>query len=302
MSHFTVVVACKHPAMLDVLLAPYDENTQVAPYREYQDSEPEKFWAYDQFRAEGLIPEHPTWAEFAEAYNAKYGEEDGNAGLLVTEDGKPYEMSTYNPESKWDWWTIGGRWTGYFRFHKEHAKVVLRGEPGLMTSPSDWDHCDGGPKYALDLERMRKEAGEKARKRYHEYQELVKDTPEAMTWKSFTDNISDSYTINNARQEYHSQPRIAKLEGTEFAGFFSEDSAEEFAVNEDKYALRAERAAIPGYALVTPDGHWMAPGKMGWWGMASDEGEDRAKYLEKVNSYIDSLPDDMWLIQVDCHI
>jgi hypothetical protein len=49
--------------------------------------------------------------------------------------GTGYYKSTYNPESKWDWWVIGGRWDGIiqnnyrsdgdggFNFGKEHHQV-----------------------------------------------------------------------------------------------------------------------------------------------------------------------------------
>lgn len=309
MSHYTVLVAARHPEDLERLLAPYDENTEVTPYREYEQGGPETFWAYEDLLSEGLIAvnQYVTWPEIVKAYNGKYypdAAETDKDRLYLDEDGRAYTLSTYNPDSKWDWYSIGGRWTGYFRVVKEHADKVLRGSPGLMTEPSDYDHADGGPKYALDLKRMRKEAGKDARERYARYGKLVKGTPKAMPWRSFADNISEGngYTADQARMEYAAQARVQRLRESEFDTLFGPDAIEEFSVSPYEYVTRAENAAVPGYALVTPDGEWVAPGKMGWFGMSSDEGEDRTRHQEKVNAYIDSLPDDMYLIMVDCHI
>lgn len=85
MSHFTVAVlipAETDPAAIEDTvgrpLAPYDENTRVEPY-----------------------PEPCSCA--------RAGTPDA-----ACEDcaGTGTAQSTYNPLSKWDWWEIGGRWSG----------------------------------------------------------------------------------------------------------------------------------------------------------------------------------------------
>jgi hypothetical protein len=40
-----------------------------------------------------------------------YDENEEVAPYEMVKDGKK-EMCTYNPDSKWDWWVIGGRWDG----------------------------------------------------------------------------------------------------------------------------------------------------------------------------------------------
>ena len=76
----------------------------------------------------------------------------------------------------------------------------------------------------------------------------------------------------------------------------------EFSGTEKLYVERSRARAVPGYAVVTADGRWMAPGKMGWFGMGSDEESDRIGYWEASNAYIEALPDDAWLVALDCHI
>lgn len=59
---------------------------------------------------------------------------------------------------------------------------------------------------------------------------------------------------------------------------------------------------ISSYALLTTDGEWKAPGEMGWWGCSSDTLEDRIKHAREKEQFFRDLPDETWLVNVDCHI
>lgn len=50
------------------------------------------------------------------------------------------------------------------------------------------------------------------------------------------------------------------------------------------------------------DGRWMAPGRMGWFGISDDDPDSYAYYVREANTYIDSLPQDAFLVVLDCHI
>lgn len=129
-------------------------------------------------------------------------------------------------------------------------------------------------------------------------------TPEAMPWSAFTDNISEGngYTIERARVEYHSQPRVLALRADDEFRWMG-DPITAFGVPEKLYVEREGSAsAVPGYAIVTLDGRWMAPGRMGWFAMSTESEGERIGYLEAANAYIDSLEDSAWLVALDCHI
>ena len=334
---------------LEQVMAPWDENKEVEPYRDYEKGGPAEYWLYtslqraadDYAAGTGIKPYKPdelgwssasskekpeqqraaqkadaelfaslpvpiTWADIMKLHNERYGDEgDGDGKLLLSEDGaRAYTMSTYNPESKWDYWRIGGRWGAYFPYRKDCAALVIKTERG-WDSPDDTMplHCDGGPKSALDLKAMREEKAAEARKLYAEYQEIVARTPAALPWSAFRDNISEGtgYTADQARDEYHSQPRVQALSSSETFRW-RDDVIGEFSVSEKLYIERARARAVPGYAVVTTDGRWMAPGKMGWFGMSSDDEGTRIGYWEAANAYIEALPDDAWLVVLDCHI
>lgn len=281
MSHFTVVVCAKDPDRLDEILAPFDENLETEPRRDYETGGPEDHWSVAGSRKEGLLPDGAvTWTQVAEAHNKRYSEDP----ILLDEDGRAYQMTTRNPQAKWDWWTIGGRWSGYF--------VGVGGS-----------RCDSGRKSALDLDALRALKAAEARITHAKFRAVIAGTPEPVPWRTYADNISEgSCTIDEARREYHAQPRITALRDSEDFRWHDADDIEELGRPEALYVERARARAVPGYATITADGRWMAPGRMGWWGMSDDEEGDRIGYWEAANAYIDSLPDDVYLIAVDCHI
>lgn len=133
MSHFVVAVFTNGTKTVDELLAPYDENIVVEPYVQYTREQaiadvrkeiekykntvyakylvdPEKYeaeWNGGKAHIEYLKNEFPLKLQWTDeqCYQdmAEYYEED-----MVKPNGDL--MSTYNPNSKWDWYVIGGRW------------------------------------------------------------------------------------------------------------------------------------------------------------------------------------------------
>lgn len=103
MSHFTVLIAVAKSAdtegALVEALAPFDENMEVAPYRVPMSAEDmERMAKHYGVAADpvALLPHMEDW--------------HGRAGEIA--DGVLCRISTYNPDSKWDWYEVGGRWAG----------------------------------------------------------------------------------------------------------------------------------------------------------------------------------------------
>lgn len=132
MSHFSVAVFHKKEQNIEDLLAPYDEGIVVAPYIKYTKEQaiaktrknieeyknglyakyledPEEY-AKNCFNPSHLkyiseeFPKRINWTDeecyedVAKFYDDKDRDEKGNL------------YSTYNPNSKWDWYEVGGRW------------------------------------------------------------------------------------------------------------------------------------------------------------------------------------------------
>ena len=107
MSHFTVLIIGDG---IEAKLAPYAENLEVPPYiyqtraeleqerkeikEEAKNPPQDSCMNYDKYT------DKMSLAEFAMAYHDAEIDTKGNL------------LSTYNPNSKWDWYAIGGRWEG----------------------------------------------------------------------------------------------------------------------------------------------------------------------------------------------
>lgn len=115
MSHFCGIVF-GHENNLDNVLAPFDENLAVDEYI-YMTAEEALLWA--EQRAANLkerCSENPnSYAEETlQKYNNFESEEDLKSYIKdywETLDDEGNVLSTYNPNSEWDWWVIGGRWS-----------------------------------------------------------------------------------------------------------------------------------------------------------------------------------------------
>lgn len=109
MSHFIGLVFGSN---VESNLEPYDEGLRVEPYIDLT-----KEQAIEKAREDVAWilqnPDHPgidkaraietdeQLYEFAQRFGVEAIDKDGNF------------LSTYNPNSKWDWYTEGGRWRGY---------------------------------------------------------------------------------------------------------------------------------------------------------------------------------------------
>ena len=109
MSHSTVLVIGEEP---EKMLEPYDENIEVEPYRKYEDVQtPQKHWMFKTLAEKHGLAADADWAAFVAAHNARYSD-GGDTMNHDAELDRAYSMSTYNPLSRWDWYQLGGRWTG----------------------------------------------------------------------------------------------------------------------------------------------------------------------------------------------
>lgn len=358
MSHFTVLVALPKETPLEgveealgTVLEPWNENTEVEPYRLYEDGRPEDHWGHDSTYENALPPAEGdavplTWEAYVPAFNERWGDEPLE---YDAELGKAYHMTTYNPNSKWDWWQVGGRWSNALL-----AKPTVD-LSALLWSPSHWTeqygnsipkgrdengryHCNGGRLMDLDLEAMQASAVAQATEEYDRYAAAIGDLiGETKPWGHFwglaqagaydervaelNASVTNSIVLPDAvqelvggrgqqevhprdiaRQEYNAQPGIVRLnEHEDYRRYFG-CVVEKFKLGREEHIARASRNFMPGYAMVTLDGQWLACGKMGWWGMGSDEEGTVDAFKQEIKTYLAGLDPETILVLVDCHI
>lgn len=161
MSHFCVYVFHDKDTSIDNLLAPYDENLVCKPYVEYTKEE-----AIAKVRKDIEDYKNGTYAEYfknPEEYWKKYGRNTGHIEYLEDEfpkklnwtDEQCYDyikqdytpdmidkdgniLSRYNPKSKWDWYEVGGRWSGGIPM-KTNTKLEIKSCNECKVSQIDMD-------------------------------------------------------------------------------------------------------------------------------------------------------------------
>jgi hypothetical protein len=187
MSHFTVLVIGKN---IEKQLKPYDENKDVKPYVKHNKRNAAKELAAEVARYENYVngPDKENYnqercKEQLKKYQAmtpaeyweelcKYEEKENIKNGCI--------YSTYNPNSKWDWYSIGGRWTGFFK-PKNGAKGKL-GRSGAFGNQPEENHFDSMLKKDIDFEGMKAEERAKREKWWNEAQEKIKQGDKNAAW------------------------------------------------------------------------------------------------------------------------
>lgn len=96
MTHFVGIVIAEDEEFLERMLAPYDEQLDEAPRREYM-SEEDLTRMKDHYG----ITEVKEVLEKLEDWHGEGGGVD-RKGI--------YRWATYNRNAQWDWYQVGGRW------------------------------------------------------------------------------------------------------------------------------------------------------------------------------------------------
>lgn len=205
-----------------------------------------------------------------------------------------------NPNKKWDWYVLGGRWTGFFKLKKDGFGVA--GSPGLMTDPAEAGYVDKAYKRDIDFDFIRNAAAKKAAERYDLYISKVDIALPYESWDAVRGRIMD---IKDARDFYWNQPRVLSLKEAmndralqDVLGY--DVSCSDFEISREEYIQNARNAAGVTFAVIK-EGAWHERGEMGWWSAVSNE-KDQEQWNAEFQKLIDSVSDDTLLSVYDCHI
>jgi len=272
-----------------------------------------------------------SFRSFVEEYHGKtivpFGEEpdlngsgDGmgeNGGkhkygyALVDKEGEVIKIvDRTNPNKKWDWHQLGGRWRGMFKV-KTGADALV-GNPGTIERihgikelPNDV--ADQAYKRDIDFQAMRDEKADEAGNRYDRLSNLFggKIPGVELLWK---DVLKGEETIEEKRKKYNDQSALVSLEAIRKRKDLNEEDRnlvvwldlESYLGGREAYVGRAIRDAVCTFAVVK-DGKWYERGDMGWWGFVSDE-KDGGAWANEMYKLIESVPGDTLLSVFDCHI
>lgn len=176
-----------------------------------------------------------------------------------------------NPNAKWDWYSIGGRWSGFWKL-KENADGLMGKKSWTMENEEiPEDRCDIARIGDIDFVGMELDKRIKAENNWVE------------CWEKYPIKINDDGKDENAHHRYWNYNIKQK------------DNIPEL---KEKYI---DRYCSCSTFAVLKDGEWFEKGSMGWWGMVSDS-KDQNDWDKQFNELIKNLDKDTYVALVDCHI
>lgn len=326
MSHFNVLVSIASrrlenssiEAAVAEMLAPFNEQTKDERYLTFVDEEDELREKYatgsterircadgflalpwdERFRVPGSFGtgsgthEAPACLERAEVpFRETYPTFEAWAKGWCGHDG-PAPNGRYghttNPSGHWDWYEIGGRWSGFFP---------------LIP------HGDGDIAKVADINQARVEATRIERRDIflREYQALIA----GKDFSSFEGPRSAAMSMGLLRVErgpVTTSPGETALPWTRYVKAEGDgrrtwnDVATDVTAEtlETKYGRRFH--PLVTYAAVDADG-WHAPGKMGWFGCSTEGPEQCLAWCDQfVSRFLGGADPAATLVLVDCHV
>jgi len=306
MTHFTLLVKVGadrlaahdgdvHRAIAE-MLAPYDESTEDDRFLAFKDMTDEAFKEYDANEQDldgvSYKSKYKTFDEFCRKCEGYTLDATGRYGYAI------------NPNAKWDWWVIGGRWLGFFPI-KQGSRQVL-GKPGVFGGEPKRGTSDIVKVSDIDRERVEKEASSRMEKFFDEYTRWL-NGEKFDAWEGPRSDAMDMGLVRVEKRSVDAGPDEVVFRWKDVPGIDGDRRTwTDVAIRIDRDAFVSRFACcfnpIVTWAALDKDG-WHEPGKMGWLA-CSDSRPDQYVAFKRafVERFIDAAADDDVLVCVDCHI
>lgn len=254
MSHFTVGVITRDPYNVDYLLRPYDENGTDYYIKELYMSKEDYINSYKNEHPDTTLTDEQIYATANDMYTG------------VEEDGI-YDY--YNPDAKWDWYEIGGRWPNSLKVKKD-AQFNMGGHYGKMGTPEGkgrYRWVDAAPLCEIEWDLMNTISPEQ-KKKASEF------------WDKYVLNQDPNYDAKFAyKREYYLDRYKTKEEYIKRTNIFTT------------------------HDLLVEDREWITVGDMGWFGCDGSTYDSETDYIKQFYDIVKA-PEyqNYWFVVVDCHI
>lgn len=188
------------------------------------------------------------------------------------------ESYSYNPNARWDWYEIGGRW--------KDDLILYDGSKADYAQVKDIDWHE---KVAAEFKRQQ----EYWDKRYN----IIKDLPKFKLWKQVRDEFTD---IDEARRYFNNQPAIKALINANFFFLYDEFLGDLQTGDKNSCCMKYAMSNVIPYAILNEE-DWHEPGRMGWFGMSTAGDEETEAFKEWAWEYLTNLDGNKYITVVDCH-
>ena len=259
MSHFTVGVIVRRPEDLEDALAKYNEQDEDYMVRETEWSKSEYIRSYKVNHPETALTDEAIWEAAVLEYGPNLSDDEYLYGL-------------YNPDARWDWWVLGGRWRYQLKVRKNTPHLKDRDffaeEPRKQRGRYRW--CDAAPIKDILWSHLNRAEPERI-KQMSRFWDVVVDGAEKREDEDFGFHWKGEYY----REIYRTKENYIMKQNT----FYTHDLLD--GINDE----------------------WYTMGDMGWFGCDNSTSESFEQYLRDFYEIIQR-PEyqDYWFCVVDCHI
>jgi hypothetical protein len=295
MSHFAVLVIGDN---VEEQLTKYDENIVMEKYVKHTKEqliaeEKKSIEDYKNTTYADYLADPVKYAEnVSNEKHLNYLKEDFPKKLVMTDEEiyqyatkwyEPEEIgpngevySTHNPDSKWDWYEVGGRFAG---------QITVKDGVEIENPNFSWGWRDEDKETIIA-------SGHKTDTAYVKDIDFTKMHRTEEDYKSalrYWELIVEGVKPKNKKEE----------EMVKFNWYKPEFYLERY---KDKETYAKCSSSFSMWAVVK-DGVWYEKGNMGWWAMSSETNDEAVDWeMNFFDRFIKDLPEDTLLTVVDCHI
>jgi hypothetical protein len=311
MSHFTVAVRVPASVSLEdidseirsMLRSYYEQGEPGDDFMEFQDDTDE---AKSDWEANKHGEQDKTFQEYLEG---RYRSHKVN--------GETRWGHWSNPNAKWDWYQIGGRWVGHWPAKADTE--TGRGERSWVTEGEEI------PSNQVDIIRIKDidfakgdaKTNEKVQQFLVEYDNFFKtgEVPDGdvsfygVRYTALNLGLVQCLNEHEITEEQRATCRLDPWPKNRWFKNEADEAVPRYDVvaplpSDAKFAefLRNHFNELRTYAYLDQEDGWVEPGEMGWFGMSSATTESREEYSKGFIEWLKSGNQEDWVVCVDCHI
>ena len=221
-----------------------------------------------------------------------------------------------NPNSQWDWYVIGGRWSGFFLV--KPGREGRLGEPGTFgrSRQHSANYADQLVKGDIDFDRMKKEAYDQAMMTYTQVERAFggKIPQIEYSWEKIrthpdfkNKSTEEKQAIYTSQRGVEETKRIAKEMKAMATNADEKDALyahpimqwgfriEDYQISATEFATRAANCRIVTYGMLK-DGEWLTKD------LFDDAENPWEAWVEFFNKEIEKLSNTTLITVVDCHV
>lgn len=190
---------------------------------------------------------------------------------------------TCNPNAKWDWWQIGGRFSRNFLVKENLEDCMIsydRESDEDDGAPDGYTYVDAARKKDICWDLMKELAVKEVEKEYQKCVDAFKSNDKT-AFGPLTKIVEDG------------------IAGWGHMIYLKGETLDEFKAR--RGAADMDQYMVSSFAAIDRNGDWLGSGDMGWFGISTNDKAERV-WNDELQNLMNEAQDDDFIVVVDCHI